>query len=164
MPDFHYLEERRDAIEAVVITHGHEDHLGALPWVLRKLGEDAIPVVYGRRLTAAMAKSKLEEHKLKTRVKQLEPGTKVQAGPFELEFVHMTHSIPDAAGVALKTPLGTVLFTGVGRGRARRSRAAAAERSAARLGPERPFLPAYGSVGGDRGRRRCRGSLVAIRP
>ncbi|MEX2448886.1 MAG: ribonuclease J [Solirubrobacterales bacterium] len=112
LPDFTYLEERADRIEAIVITHGHEDHLGALPWVLRRLGEDAVPIVYGRRLTVAMAKSKLAEHKLKTPVKLLEPGKKVKAGPFGIELVHMTHSIPDAAAVALTTELGTVLFTG----------------------------------------------------
>ena len=112
LPDFSYLAERREAIEAVVITHGHEDHLGGLPWVLRELGEDAVPVVYGRRLTAAMARSKLAEHKLRTTVELLEPGTTVRAGPFGIELVHLAHSIPDASGVALTTPLGTVLFTG----------------------------------------------------
>jgi ribonuclease J len=112
LPDFAYLIDRADCIEAVVITHGHEDHLGGLPWVLRKIGADAVPVIYGRRLTVAMARSKLDEHKLKTPVTQLEPGSKVDAGPFTIELVHMTHSIPDAAAVALGTPLGTVLFTG----------------------------------------------------
>ena len=112
LPDFGYLLDRRDAIEAIVITHGHEDHLGALPWVLRELGAENVPVVYGRRLTAAMARSKLEEHKIKTKVTQLEPGEVVKAGPFELEFVHMTHSIPDAAGVVVTTELGSAFFTG----------------------------------------------------
>ncbi len=112
LPDFGYLLDRRDAIEAIVITHGHEDHLGALPWVLRELGAENVPVVYGRRLTAAMARSKLEEHKIKTKVTQLEPGEVVRAGPFELEFVHMTHSIPDAAGVVVTTKLGSAFFTG----------------------------------------------------
>jgi ribonuclease J len=111
LPDFSYLLERRDRIDAIVITHGHEDHLGGLPWVLRELG-DSVPVVYGRRLTVAMARSKLDEHKLKTPVKQLEPGESVKAGPFGIELVHVTHSIPDAAAVALTTPVGTVLFTG----------------------------------------------------
>ena len=112
LPDFGYLTERADAIEAVVLTHGHEDHVGALPWVLRELGADAVPVVYGRRLTVAMVKSKLEEHKLDTPVRQLDPGVVTRAGPFAIELVHVTHSIPDAAAVALTTPLGTVLFTG----------------------------------------------------
>ena len=111
LPDFTYLKERRDAIEAIVITHGHEDHLGALPWVLREL-DGAVPVVYGRRLTVAMAKSKLAEHKLQVPVEQVEPGRTIKAGPFEIELIHVTHSIPDAAAVALKTPLGTALFTG----------------------------------------------------
>ena len=65
LPDFTYLRERVDDIEAIVITHGHEDHLGALPWVLRELGQDKIPVVYGGQLTVAMARSKLDEHKLR---------------------------------------------------------------------------------------------------
>ncbi|MDP2709908.1 MAG: ribonuclease J [Solirubrobacteraceae bacterium] len=111
LPDFSYLLERRDRIDAIVITHGHEDHLGGLPWVLREL-DGAVPVVYGRRLTVAMARSKLAEHKLDTKIQQLEPGKVVQAGPFQIEIVHVTHSIPDAAAVALTTPLGTVLFTG----------------------------------------------------
>jgi ribonuclease J len=112
LPDFEYLRERRDKLEAIVITHGHEDHLGALPWVLRELGEDSVPAIYARRLAGAMAKSKLQEHKLKTKVTLTEPGETRRAGPFEIEFVHLTHSIPDAAGIALTTKLGTVLFTG----------------------------------------------------
>jgi ribonuclease J len=111
LPEFGYVLERREAIEAIVITHGHEDHVGALPWLLRELGDDA-PVVLGRRLTVAMAKSKLDEHKLKTPVDRLEPGKTRRAGPFEIELVHVTHSIPDAAAVALTTAVGTVLFTG----------------------------------------------------
>jgi len=111
LPDFSYLLERRDQIDAIVITHGHEDHLGGLPWVLREL-DGAVPVVYSRRLTIEMARSKLAEHKLQTKLKQLDPGKAAKAGPFEIELVHVTHSIPDAAAVAIKTPLGTVLFTG----------------------------------------------------
>ena len=65
LPDFTYLRERVDDIEAIVITHGHEDHLGALPWLLRELGQDRIPVTYGGQLTVAMARSKLDEHKLR---------------------------------------------------------------------------------------------------
>ena len=75
LPDFAYLRERADTIEALVITHGHEDHIGALPWLVRELGEDAIPAIYARPLPAAMAHSKLDEHKLrKTDVRRVEPG------------------------------------------------------------------------------------------
>ncbi len=112
LPDFTYLRERAKDIEAFVITHGHEDHVGALPWVLRELGADA-PVVYGGRLTMAMARSKLDEHKLRdSRLEDLAPGDELNLGPFTVELVHMTHSIPDACAVALTTELGTVLVTG----------------------------------------------------
>jgi ribonuclease J len=112
LPDFAYLRDRASDIEAIVVTHGHEDHLGALPWVLRELGDD-IPPVYGGALTMAMARSKLDEHKLKN-VELNEVGTAdtLELGPFSLELVHMTHSIPDASAVALGTDLGTILITG----------------------------------------------------
>ncbi len=113
LPDFTYLRERADDIEAIVVTHGHEDHVGALPWILRELGAKKIPVVYGGRLTMAMARSKLDEHRLKdVPLEDLLAGQKVQAGPFELELIHMTHSIPDSMAVALTCDLGTVLVTG----------------------------------------------------
>jgi ribonuclease J len=113
LPDFTYLRERAEDIEAIVITHGHEDHVGALPWVLRELGDQNAPVVYAGRLTNAMARSKLDEHKLRNaQLEDLEPGDEVSLGPFTLELVHMTHSIPDASAVALTTELGTVLLTG----------------------------------------------------
>jgi ribonuclease J len=113
LPDFSYVRDNIDALEAIVITHGHEDHLGALPWMIRDLGQDKIPVVYSGQLTIAMARSKLDEHKLRDVLLEVLPiGDTVDAGPFEIERIHLTHSIPDASGVALKTPLGTVLFTG----------------------------------------------------
>jgi ribonuclease J len=111
LPDFSYLRERAEDIEAIVITHGHEDHLGALPWVLREL--DPWPVVYGGRLTVGMARSKLDEHRLRDApLEDLAPGERLELGPFELELVHMTHSIPDSCAVALTTELGTVVLTG----------------------------------------------------
>lgn len=114
LPDFTYLRSRAREIEAIVVTHGHEDHLGALPWVLRELGaHGARPPVYGGPLTMAMAKSKLEEHKLEdVELHDVEPGEALELGPFELELIHMTHSIPDSSAVALGTELGTVLMTG----------------------------------------------------
>jgi ribonuclease J len=113
LPDFAYLRDRVEDIEAIVITHGHEDHLGALPWMLRELGADRAPTVYGGRLTMAMARSKLDEHKLRdVRLEDLPPDEEVSLGPFTLELVHMTHSIPDSCAVALTTDLGTVLITG----------------------------------------------------
>src|SRR3954453_17598266 len=106
LPDFSYLRERVKDIEAIVITHGHEDHLGALPWILRELGQHSVPVVYGGQLTIAMARSKLDEHKLREVALEVLPtGQRAEAGPFQIELVHLTHSIPDAAGVALTTEL-----------------------------------------------------------
>ena len=113
LPDFDYLRARRDDIEAIVITHGHEDHLGSLPWVLRELGEENIPVVYGGQLAMAMARSKLDEHKLRrTPLEVLPAGDVAEAGPFDIELIHLTHSIPDMRAVALTTDLGTILVTG----------------------------------------------------
>jgi ribonuclease J len=113
LPDFSYLRERARDIEAIVITHGHEDHLGALPWVLRELAEHGAPPVYGGPLTMAMARSKLEEHKLReVQCCDVSVGEMIELGPFSLELVHMTHSIPDSSAVALGSELGTVLITG----------------------------------------------------
>jgi ribonuclease J len=111
LPDFGYLRDRAKDIEAIVLTHGHEDHVGALPYVLREIGMP--PVIYGGMLTIGMVRSKLDEHKLKEApLEELPAGQKVQAGPFELELVHLSHSIPDARGVILGTELGKVLMTG----------------------------------------------------
>jgi ribonuclease J len=113
LPDFAYLRERAADIVAIVITHGHEDHLGALPWVLRELGGEHSPTVYGGPLTVAMARSKLDEHNLReVKLEDLQDGDQVDLDGFGLELVHMTHSIPDSSAVALSTELGTVLLTG----------------------------------------------------
>ena len=80
LPDFTYLRERVDDIEAVVITHGHEDHVGALPWILRELGQKSVPVVYGGQLTVAMARSKLDEHKLREVALEVLPTGQVARG------------------------------------------------------------------------------------
>jgi ribonuclease J len=111
LPDFAYLRERADDIEAIVLTHGHEDHVGALPFVLRQLGRT--PPIYGGPLTAAMVRSKLDEHKLRdVGVEDVLATQTFDAGPFEVEMVKMAHSIPDSFGVALTCELGTTLVTG----------------------------------------------------
>jgi ribonuclease J len=112
LPDFSYLRDRADDIEAIVLTHGHEDHVGALPYVLKEIGMP--PVIYGGLLTVGMVRSKLDEHKLgeSAPLQELPPGEKVQRGPFEIELVHLAHSIPDMRAVLLKTEAGSVLMTG----------------------------------------------------
>ena len=111
LPDFSSLRDRADDIEAVVLTHGHEDHVGALPYVLREIGMP--PVIYGGLLTIGMVRSKLDEHKLRdVPLRELPAGEHVTAGPFDIELVHMAPLVPDARAVALTTELGTVLVTG----------------------------------------------------
>jgi ribonuclease J len=111
LPDFSYLRDRADDIEAIVLTHGHEDHVGALPYVLREIGEP--PVIYGGLLTIGMVRSKLDEHKLSDApLQELPAGEKVQRGPFGLELVHLAHSIPDMRGVLITTEVGSMLMTG----------------------------------------------------
>jgi ribonuclease J len=111
LPDFSYLRERADDIEAIVLTHGHEDHVGALPYVLREIGMP--PAIYGGLLTIGMVRSKLDEHKLgDAPLQDVAAGERFTAGPFEIETIHLSHSIPDARGVLLSTGLGSVLMTG----------------------------------------------------
>jgi ribonuclease J len=114
LPNFEYLRERADDVEAIVLTHGHEDHIGALPYVIRELfdGGEAPPVFTGP-LTAAMAESKLEEHKLDfVEINAIEDGEVFAAGPFDVELLHMSHSIPDSNAVVLTCDLGTSIVTG----------------------------------------------------
>ena len=111
LPDFAYLRERAASVEAIVLTHAHEDHVGALPFVLREL--DPMPPVYGGPLTVAMARSKLDEHRIRdARLEDLLAGQTTDAGPFRIELVKMAHSIPDSLAVALTCELGTTLVTG----------------------------------------------------
>ncbi|MCU0258607.1 MAG: ribonuclease J [Solirubrobacteraceae bacterium] len=114
LPDFSYLRGRVDDIEGIVITHGHEDHLGALPWILRELRADGeLPPVFGAPLPMAMARSKLDEHRIKdVEIEDVKPGEVLELGPFDVELIHMTHSIPDSTGVAVTTDRGTVFITG----------------------------------------------------
>jgi ribonuclease J len=110
LPDFSYLEDR--PLLSIVLTHGHEDHVGALPYVLREV--EAGDVI-GTKLTLAMVKSKLDEHGLgaTTTLREANPdGDGMQIGPFKLEFVRMAHSIPDCVAIVVETPAGRVLHTG----------------------------------------------------
>ena len=109
LPDFRYLEGRLNDIEALVLTHGHEDHIGAVPYLLRERRN--IPLV-GSKLTLALVKSKLQEHRLTPEVREVREGEHLSFGPFDLEFFAVNHSIPDALAVAIKTAAGTVLHTG----------------------------------------------------
>jgi ribonuclease J len=112
LPDFSWLADRRDRIRGVVLTHGHEDHVGALPYLLREVGA---PEVWATRLTLGMVKSKLDEHGLlrASELNEIDPeGPPIELGPFRLEFVRVAHSIPDAVAVVLETPAGRIVVTG----------------------------------------------------
>jgi ribonuclease J len=109
LPDFTPIKDRLDDVVGVVLTHGHEDHIGAVPYLL-KLRND-IPLI-GSGLTLALVEAKLKEHRIKPYSLTVSEGQKEQLGPFALEFVAVNHSIPDALAVAIKTTAGTVLATG----------------------------------------------------
>jgi len=109
LPDFSYIEDRVNDIVAVILTHGHEDHIGAVPYLLR-LRKD-IPLV-GSQLTLALVEAKLVEHRIRPKTMVVEEGQVEQFGPFNCEFVAVNHSIPDALAVFIRTAGGTVLHTG----------------------------------------------------
>ncbi|GII78250.1 ribonuclease J [Sphaerisporangium rufum] len=109
LPDFDYIRDRLGDIEAVVLTHAHEDHIGAVPYLLRERRD--IPVV-GSRLTLGLIESKLTEHRIQPVKVEVEEGGRRRFGPFECEFFAVNHSIPDALAVAVRTPAGIVLHTG----------------------------------------------------
>jgi ribonuclease J len=112
LPDFAYLRERQDMIRGVVLTHGHEDHVGSLPYLMR---ECRVPVVVATRLTLGLVKSKLDEHGLlrDADLREVSPYDEpFELGPFRIEFVRMAHSIPDAVAVVLETPGGRIVHTG----------------------------------------------------
>ena len=114
LPDFAYLRDRAADIEAIVLTHGHEDHVGSLPFLLREIGPDHRPPIYGGALTVGLVRSKLDEHKLadSVRIEDVSPGDVFDAGPFSVEPIRLSHSIPDSHGIALTCDLGTMLITG----------------------------------------------------
>lgn len=109
IPDITYLMKNKDKIKGIVLTHGHEDHIGALPYVLKKID---VPV-YGARLTIGLVEFKLKEHRLgKVSLNVVEPGSKINLGGFEVEFIRVNHSIPDACALAVTCEVGTVFHTG----------------------------------------------------
>ena len=110
LPDFSYLRENRDRILGICLTHGHEDHIGALPYVLREL---PVPI-WASRLTLGLIRKKLHEHRLwrDTDWTLVEDGERVEIGDFEVEFVHVNHSVPDTCSLILRTPAGNVVHTG----------------------------------------------------
>lgn len=110
IPDFSYLVKRKDKVAAIVVTHGHEDHIGAIPFLIREL---SIPI-YGTALTLALIGEKLREHNLLDRANliQIVPRQMVQIGPFGFEFIRVCHSIPDGVGLAIRTPVGVLIHSG----------------------------------------------------
>ncbi|MDQ5975210.1 MAG: ribonuclease [Actinomycetota bacterium] len=109
LPDFGPIIDRLDDVEAVVLTHGHEDHIGALPYLLRQRKD--IPIL-GSRLTLAFVEAKLKEHRIPPVALDVVDGQRERLGPFEVEFIAVNHSIPDAMALAIRTPAGVVLHTG----------------------------------------------------
>lgn len=110
IPDFTYVEENADKIKGIIITHGHEDHIGGLAYLLKKVN---IPI-YATKLTIGLIKGKLEEHGLlkKAMLFEVKPGDTVELGAFKVELIHVNHSIPDAVGLAVKCPAGVIIQTG----------------------------------------------------
>lgn len=109
LPDFSYLDDRLDDIIGLVLTHGHEDHIGAVPYLLRRKGD--IPIL-GSQLTIALIEAKLKEHRIKPITRVVAEDDVDQLGPFDLEFVAVNHSIPDALAVFIRTGAGNILHTG----------------------------------------------------
>lgn len=109
IPDITYLEQNKHKIRGIVLTHGHEDHYGAIPYVLKKIDTD----VYATRLTLGLLTNKFKEHNLTTKnLKVVQAGDKVQLGCFNVEFIQASHSIPDSCSIGINTPMGTIIFTG----------------------------------------------------
>ena len=109
LPDFSYIRDRLDDVVGLFLTHGHEDHIGAVPYLLRERGDIAI---YGSALTLALITAKLKEHRISPLTREVREGGHEDVGPFELEFVAVNHSIPDALAVVINTDAGRILHTG----------------------------------------------------
>ncbi|MFE2107669.1 ribonuclease J [Kitasatospora sp. NPDC059463] len=109
LPDFSYIRDRLDKIDGIVLTHGHEDHIGAVPFLLRENPD--IPLI-GSKLTLALIEAKLAEHRIRPYVLEVAEGDRERIGPFDCQFIAVNHSIPDALAVAVRTPAGMVVATG----------------------------------------------------
>ena len=112
IPDITYLEKYKDKIRGLVVTHGHEDHIGGIPYLLKQIN---VPIpIYATKLTVGLIENKLEEHNLlkSTKIKQVRPGQVITLGSMKVEFIKITHSIPDACALAIHTPAGTIVHTG----------------------------------------------------
>src|SRR5271165_1465506 len=110
VPDITYLIENKQCVRAIILTHGHEDHIGGLPWILSELN---VPV-YATEFTLAFVEGKLEEHKLldQTELIEIEPKHKFHIGPFTIEPIRVTHSLVDCVALAIETPIGVIIHTG----------------------------------------------------
>ncbi len=110
VPDITYLRQNRERLRAIVLTHGHEDHIGGLPYVL----DEVDAPIYGSAFTLALARAKLDEHGITDGVelREMRPGQPFEVGPFRIEFIHLTHSIIESGALAITTPVGTVIHTG----------------------------------------------------
>jgi len=109
LPDFDYIRQHKDKLKGIIITHGHEDHTGGLPYLLREFN---VPV-YGTRLTLGLIGAKLEQFNIKRpRLKEISPEQQLRIGSFKVNFIRVCHSIPDGVGLAIETPLGYVVHTG----------------------------------------------------
>lgn len=109
LPDFSSIRDRLDDIEGIVLTHGHEDHIGGVPFLLREKPD--IPLI-GSKLTLALIEAKLQEHRIRPYTLEVAEGNRERIGPFDCEFVAVNHSIPDALAVAIRTPAGMAVHTG----------------------------------------------------
>src|ERR1700693_2003247 len=109
-PDFTYLEQNREHVRGLILTHGHEDHIGGIPFLLAQMN---IPV-YGTAFTLALVERRLEEHQMldSAKLHKIKPGGKLTLGPFSIEFIHVTHSIVSCVLLAITTPLGVIIHTG----------------------------------------------------
>jgi ribonuclease J len=108
IPDFSFIDQYRDEITAIVLTHGHEDHIGAVPFLLKEVN---VPV-YGTHFTLALLENKFEEHALKAELHAVEPRDRVSLGNFEVEWIHVSHSLTSCTAVAITTPVGVVIHSG----------------------------------------------------